>query len=68
MGIIERSESPYSSPIVIVKKKDKTNRFCIDLRSLNKHTVFDAEPMPNSEDMFSKLAGHKYISRIDLSK
>lgn len=68
MGIIERSESPYSSPIVIVKKKDKTNRFCIDLRSLNKHTVFDAELMPNSEDMFSKLAGHKYISRIDLSK
>jgi len=68
MGIIERSESPYSSPIVIVKKKDKTNRFCIDFRSLNKYTVFDAEPMPNSEDMFSKLAGHKFISRIDLSK
>lgn len=51
-----------------MKKKDNTNRFCIDFRSLNKYTVFDAEPMPNPEDMFSKLAGHKYFSRLDLCK
>ncbi|XP_070545582.1 uncharacterized protein [Ptychodera flava] len=44
MGVIEPSDSPYASPIVIVKKKDNTNRFCIDFRKLNRITVFDAEP------------------------
>ncbi|XP_052079017.1 uncharacterized protein LOC127717282 [Mytilus californianus] len=68
LGVIEASTSPYASPIVIVKKKDNTNRFCIDFRSLNSQTLFDAEPMGNAEEMFSKLAGHKYFSRIDLSK
>ena len=47
LGVIERSESPYCSPVIIVKKKDNTNRFCIDFRVLNKITVFDAEPMPS---------------------
>ena len=68
LGVIEASTSPYASPIVIVKKKDNTNRFCIDFRSLNSQTLFDAEPMGNAEEMFSKLAGHQYFSRIDLSK
>jgi len=68
LGVIQTSTSPYSSPIVIVKKKDNTNRFCIDFRALNSQTVFDAEPMPNAEEMFAKLAGYKYFSRIDLSK
>ena len=68
LGVIERSTIPYSSPIVIVKKKDNTNRFCIDFRILNSQTVFDAEPMPNAEEMFAKLAGYKYFSRVDLSK
>ena len=39
-GFIEPSESPYSSPIVIIKKKDGSNRFCIDMRALNNITVF----------------------------
>ncbi|CAC5415003.1 unnamed protein product [Mytilus coruscus] len=43
MDIIERSDSPYSSPFVIVKKKDQSNRFCIDFRGLNSITIFDAE-------------------------
>ncbi|XP_077987486.1 uncharacterized protein LOC144442090 [Glandiceps talaboti] len=50
IGVIEPSFSPYASPIVIVKKKDGSNRFCIDFRKLNKITIFDAEPMPNPED------------------
>ncbi|VDI63076.1 Hypothetical predicted protein [Mytilus galloprovincialis] len=45
MDIIERSDSPYSSPFVIVKKKDQSNRFCIDFRGLNSITIFDAETM-----------------------
>ena len=44
-GVIERSESPYCSPVIRVKKKGNTNRFCIDFRVLNKISVFDAEPM-----------------------
>ena len=68
MGVIEHSESPYSFPIVMVKKKDGTNRCCIDFRQLNWITLFDAEPMPNAEEMFAKQACHKYFSRLDLTK
>ena len=68
LGVVERSDSPYCSPVVIVKKKDNTNRFYIDFRVLNKITVFDAEPMPSMEQIFSKLAGCKFISKLDLSK
>lgn len=68
LNVIEPSSSPYCFPIVIVKKKDSTNRFCIDFRTLNSQTIFDAEPMPNADEMFSKLAGHKFFSRLDLSK
>ena len=67
LGVIERSESPYCSPVIIVKKKDNTNRVCIDFRVLNKITVFDAEPMPSMEQIFAKLAGYKFISKLDLS-
>ena len=68
LGVIEPSTSPYSSPIVIVKKKDGSNRFCIDFRALNRVTIFDAEPMSDAEAMFAKLAGHTCFSRLDLSK
>lgn len=68
MNIIESSDSPYCSPVVIVPKKDGTNRFCIDFRLLNNQTIFDSEPMPDADEMFSKLAGHKFFSKIDLSK
>lgn len=67
-GVIEPSDSPYSSPIVLVVKKDHTYRFCVDFRALNRITVFDAEPMPDVDAMFAKLSGHKYFSRLDLSK
>ena len=53
LGIVEPSDSPYCSPALIVKKKDNTNKFCIDFRTLNKGTVFDAEPIPNIEKIFT---------------
>jgi hypothetical protein len=68
IGVIEMSDSPYSSPIVLVAKKDNTFRFCVDFRKLNSITVFDAEPMPDVDAMFAKLSGHKFFSRLDLSK
>ena len=68
MQVIEPSDSAHSSPIVLVNRKDQTFRFCIDLRPLNHITLFDTEPMPNIEELFSKLSGHKFFSRLDLLK
>jgi hypothetical protein len=68
LNVIEPSSSPYSAPIVIARKKDGTNRFCIDFRKLKNVTVFDAEPMSNPESIFSKITGKHYITKIDLSK
>lgn len=68
MDIIERSDSPYSSPVVLVSKKDGSTRFCIDFRRLNKITQFDAEPMPNAEEIFVKLAKDNFFTKIDLTK
>ena len=68
MGVIRESTSPYASPVVVVKKKDNTNRVCVDYRRLNKLTVFDPEPVPTAEHLFQKLNGDKYFTRIDLSK
>ncbi|KAK7091587.1 hypothetical protein V1264_009251 [Littorina saxatilis] len=68
MGVIRESSSPYSSPVVVVKKKDGTNRVCIDFRKVNKITVFDPEPMPTAADLFRRLTGSKIFSKIDLSK
>ena len=68
LGVIEPSISPYSSPIVLVPKKDGSVRFCIDFRKLNKVTEFDAEPMPNMEEIINRMSGHKYFTKMDLSK
>ena len=68
LNVVEPSSSPYSAPVVIARKKDGTNRFCIDFRKLNRLTVFDAEPMPNPDSIFSKLTGKRYVTKLDLSK
>ena len=68
LGVIEPSISPYSSPIVLVPKKDGSVRFCIDFRKLNKVTEFDAEPMPNMEEVINRMSGHRFYSQMDLCK
>ena len=68
LDIIEPSNSPYASPVVLVKKHDGSYRFCCDFRKLNSVTVFDAEPIGNPEELFVKMADSKYFSKIDLSK
>ena len=68
MGVIRESNSPYASPVVVVKKRDGSNRVCIDFRKVNKVTVFDPEPMPTAEDLFRQLSGSRIFSKIDLSK
>ena len=56
MGVIRESTSPYSSSVVVVKKKDDTNRVWVDYRKLNKLTWVDPEPMPTTGDLFHKLS------------
>ena len=68
MGVVRESSSPYASPVVVVNKKDNTNRVCVNYRKLNNLTVFDPEPMPTAEHLFRKLTGDKLYSKIDLSK
>ena len=68
LGIIRESSSPFASPIVIVKKKDGSDRIQVDYRKLNKLTVADPEPITPAEDLFQRLGKSKYYSKIDLSK
>ena len=62
------SISPYSSPVVLVPKKDGSVRFCIDFRKVNKVTEFDAEPMPNMLEVIIKMSGYKFFTKMDLCK
>ena len=66
--IIRKADSPYASPVVIVRKPDGSNRICIDYRKLNKVTVFDGEPTANADDIFAKVGKDKYYSTLDLTK
>ena len=66
-GIMKPSASPWSSPIVLVPKKDGTTRFCIDYRRLNAVTKKDVYPLPRVDDILDTLGGCKYFSTLDLS-
>jgi len=68
LGVIEKSDSPYSSPLLMVKKKDGRNRPVVDFRKLNKITVFDAEPMPSIENIYGRLSSAQYFSKLDFCK
>ena len=67
-GVVRPPASPYASPIVMVMKKDGSNRVCVDFRKLNKITEVDPEHMTTAEDLFGLLSGMKYLSKIDLTK
>ena len=65
-GVIEPSSSPWTSPIVLVKKKDGSTHFCVDYRKLNEVTVKDSYPLPRIDDCLDALAGCRWFSTLDL--
>jgi hypothetical protein len=68
MGIIRESSSAWSSPILLVDKPDGTVRFCVDYRKVNAVSELDSFPIPRIEDLIEKVAGSKFISKLDISK
>ena len=65
-GIIQESVSSWSSPVVLVKKKDGSYRFCVDFRKVNIVTEVHSFPMPLVADALDSLAGAGVFSTLDL--
>ena len=65
-GMIRPSSSPYSSPVLLVKKADGTDRFCVDFRKLNAITKKDVYPLPRVDDMLDALGKADYFAVLDL--
>ena len=68
LGIIRKSDSPYASPVVVVKKKDGSNYICIDFRRLKKITVTHPQPVPSPDESFLGMSEDKNFSKLDLTK
>lgn len=66
-GVIEPSTSAWSSPIVLMAKKDGSTRFCVDYRKLNYVTVKDAYPLPRIDECLYALSSAKWFGCMDLS-
>ena len=66
IGAIRHSNSLWVSPVVLVRKKDGSLRFCIDLRKLNAQTVKDAYSIPRIEDALDSLNGACIFTSLDL--
>lgn len=66
-GVIEPSQSPWASPVVLVAKKDGNLRFCVDYRKLNAVTRKDSYPLPRIDETLDQLGQAKYFTTMDLA-
>lgn len=66
-GVIHESSSSYASPVVLVRKADKSLRLCVDYRRLNSKTKRDAFPLPRIDESLDALGGAQMFSTIDLA-
>ena len=67
LGLIRTSNSPWSSPVLMIRKPDGGIRFCIDYRKLNNITVKDSYPLPRIDDLLDVLGGATYFSSMDIA-
>ena len=64
--VIQPSESPWASPVVLVRKKDGSLRLCVDYRALNSVTKADSFPLPRIDDILDQLGESRYFTTLDL--
>uniref|UniRef100_H3ALT9 Gypsy retrotransposon integrase-like protein 1 n=1 Tax=Latimeria chalumnae TaxID=7897 RepID=H3ALT9_LATCH len=67
-GWVTKSKSPYSSPVVCVRKQDGSLWLCIDYREINKKTIPDRQPVPRIQDTLNSLGGNSWFSVLDQGK
>lgn len=65
-GIIRESDSQFASPVILGKKKDGSDRMCVDFRSLNKILEKDRYPLPLIEDQIDRLGRAKFFISLDM--
>ena len=66
-GVIQNSNSPWASPVNLIKKKDGSQHFCVDYRQLNGLTKMDVFPLPRVDDTLDMLSQTQYFSMLDLA-